>query len=431
MASVRLDDDTGEYRITSANLAAVDAYEPGSVAKVITVVGALNEGTVTPDDLVRRAVAASSSTTPTSPMPSRTRPSRCRSPASSPSPPTSGRSSSPRPSGSPSRRSTCGRSGFGVGQRPRLPGRVQGHPPPAREVAGHREGHGRLRPGRRGDRPPADRGDQHHRQRRDLRRAEAGEGDDRRRRRAPRHRALGDPRGRDAARSPQTMNALMRDVVCAGTASQAKIPGYTIAGKTGTGYKAQANGTYFKEDGTKAYYASFVGFLPAEDPQVTILVSIDEPPARRQPLRWQHRGAGLRPHRRGGRPRTRHQAADRRRRLSDEVSDRWRARLPGAVCSATSAHRIAGARRRSGDLGLPASRSTPGSSRPESLFCCVRGEHADGHRLRRSGGRGRRRRAARRPPAAASTCPSCIVGDVRRRRRAAGGRVPRPSERRL
>ena len=32
-------------------------------------------------------------------------------------------------------------------------------------------------------------------------------------------------------------------------------------------------------DGTKAYYASFVGFLPAEDPQVTILVSIDQPPA--------------------------------------------------------------------------------------------------------------------------------------------------------
>lgn len=74
-----------------------------------------------------------------------------------------------------------------------------------------------------------------------------------------------------------TMNALMRNVVCDGTASKAKLPGYTIAGKTGTGLKAQPNGTYVNADGRKTYYASFVGFLPAEDPQVTILVSIDEP----------------------------------------------------------------------------------------------------------------------------------------------------------
>ena len=31
------------------------------------------------------------------------------------------------------------------------------------------------------------------------------------------------------------------------------------------------------EDGTRAYFATFVGFLPAADPKVTILVSIDEP----------------------------------------------------------------------------------------------------------------------------------------------------------
>ena len=75
------------------------------------------------------------------------------------------------------------------------------------------------------------------------------------------------------------MNLMMRDVVCTGTArGRVDIPGYTIAGKTGTGYKAQKNGTYFDEDGNRAYYASFVGFFPAENPQVTILVSIDEPP---------------------------------------------------------------------------------------------------------------------------------------------------------
>ncbi|MET0145839.1 MAG: penicillin-binding protein 2 [Ilumatobacteraceae bacterium] len=75
------------------------------------------------------------------------------------------------------------------------------------------------------------------------------------------------------------MQQMMRQVVCRGTAKQARVPGLSIAGKTGTGYIAQENGGYDREDGTKAYYASFVGFLPAEDPQVTILVSIDQPPA--------------------------------------------------------------------------------------------------------------------------------------------------------
>jgi cell division protein FtsI (penicillin-binding protein 3) len=74
------------------------------------------------------------------------------------------------------------------------------------------------------------------------------------------------------------MNVMMRDVVCRGTASKAKVDGYTIAGKTGTGYKAQKNG-YNDENGNKVYYASFVGFFPAEHPEITVLVSIDEPPA--------------------------------------------------------------------------------------------------------------------------------------------------------
>ena len=59
----------------------------------------------------------------------------------------------------------------------------------------------------------------------------------------------------------------------------ARIKGYTIAGKTGTGYKAQKNGTYLDANGLHSYYSSFVGFLPAEDPRITVLVSIDEPPA--------------------------------------------------------------------------------------------------------------------------------------------------------
>ncbi len=77
----------------------------------------------------------------------------------------------------------------------------------------------------------------------------------------------------------EEMQQMMKQVVCSGTAKQARVPGLSIAGKTGTGFIAQEHGGYDREDGTKAYYASFVGFLPAEDPQVTILVSIDQPPA--------------------------------------------------------------------------------------------------------------------------------------------------------
>ena len=53
-----------------------------------------------------------------------------------------------------------------------------------------------------------------------------------------------------------------------------------IAGKTGTAFKAADNGTYFNDAGDRIYYASFAGFFPADNPQVTMLVAIDEPPAR-------------------------------------------------------------------------------------------------------------------------------------------------------
>jgi cell division protein FtsI (penicillin-binding protein 3) len=74
-----------------------------------------------------------------------------------------------------------------------------------------------------------------------------------------------------------TMRSMLSDVVCFGTGSLAKVPGMTVAGKTGTGYKRQDNGTYVKDDGTRAYFASFVGFLPAAAPEFTVLVSVDEP----------------------------------------------------------------------------------------------------------------------------------------------------------
>ena len=80
-----------------------------------------------------------------------------------------------------------------------------------------------------------------------------------------------------SASTAQIMTSLMTDVVCYGTGKLAKMPGLSVAGKTGTAYKLQENGTYTNDEGARTYFASFVGFLPANNPRMTVLVSIDEP----------------------------------------------------------------------------------------------------------------------------------------------------------
>jgi cell division protein FtsI (penicillin-binding protein 3) len=80
-----------------------------------------------------------------------------------------------------------------------------------------------------------------------------------------------------SASTAATMTDIMRDAVCTGTGELAKVKGMEIAGKTGTGYKVQGNGTYATDAGGRRYFASFVGFFPAQAPRVTMLVSIDEP----------------------------------------------------------------------------------------------------------------------------------------------------------
>ena len=86
--------------------------------------------------------------------------------------------------------------------------------------------------------------------------------------------------------SPTTaaeMTDMMLGVTCSkdGTAYGAfghnEMNGISVAGKTGTALKVQKNGTYKADDGSKSYFASFVGFFPAAAPRVTLLVSIDEP----------------------------------------------------------------------------------------------------------------------------------------------------------
>ena len=67
------------------------------------------------------------------------------------------------------------------------------------------------------------------------------------------------------------MTAMFRDVVVEGTGTEAAIPGYTVAGKTGTANKAE-NGVYVSK-----YVASFVGLVPARKPRLAVLVMVDEP----------------------------------------------------------------------------------------------------------------------------------------------------------
>lgn len=67
---------------------------------------------------------------------------------------------------------------------------------------------------------------------------------------------------------------MLAKVVTEGTGKAAAVPGYTVAGKTGTAQKALSGGRGYA--GGK-YVASFIGYLPAEDPQVLVFVLLDEP----------------------------------------------------------------------------------------------------------------------------------------------------------
>ena len=65
---------------------------------------------------------------------------------------------------------------------------------------------------------------------------------------------------------------MLRLVVSEGTGTEAAVPGYEVAGKTGTAEKPDPSGGY-----SGRYVASFVGFVPANAPRLVILVVVDEP----------------------------------------------------------------------------------------------------------------------------------------------------------
>jgi cell division protein FtsI (penicillin-binding protein 3) len=90
-----------------------------------------------------------------------------------------------------------------------------------------------------------------------------------------RHDSLRPPIGRRAVseRTARLMRAMFEGVVDHGTATAARLNGYSAAGKTGTAQKIDASGRYSKSH----FISSFVGFAPVEHPAVTILVVIDSP----------------------------------------------------------------------------------------------------------------------------------------------------------
>jgi cell division protein FtsI (penicillin-binding protein 3) len=84
--------------------------------------------------------------------------------------------------------------------------------------------------------------------------------------RASRHRIVSRPVAKQVLE-------MLKNVVLDGTGTLAAVPGYQVAGKTGTAAKVDPDGTYSKS----RYVASFVGIVPASRPRLVILVSVDEP----------------------------------------------------------------------------------------------------------------------------------------------------------
>ena len=200
-----------------------------------------------------------------------------------------------------------------------------------------------------------------------------------------------------------------------GTASEVSIPGYELAGKTGTANKIDPQtGEYSKS----RYIASFIGFAPALKPRLLVGVVVDEP--QRRDLRRPGRRAGVR--------------ADRVVRPAVPAHPAGVSRIADRGPSGG----YAGAMTLRDVLGAPAADAPPvaghrrwptttAPSRPGTLFFCVPGLHARRPRLRARRGRARRGRARRRAPARPRRARGAGADDVRARdgaRRRAPARRP-------
>lgn len=86
---------------------------------------------------------------------------------------------------------------------------------------------------------------------------------------------VGEPKGHrviSAANAAKLRKMLEGVLAPGGTASEVSVPGYTLAGKTGTAQKV-VDGTYSDTQ----FVASFVGFAPAQDPRLLVAIVVDDP----------------------------------------------------------------------------------------------------------------------------------------------------------
>jgi cell division protein FtsI/penicillin-binding protein 2 len=77
-----------------------------------------------------------------------------------------------------------------------------------------------------------------------------------------------------SAKTANTVTAMMVNVVESGHGKRAAVPGYYIAGKTGTAQVPKENGLGYQDNNN---IGSFIGFGPVEDPQFLMLVRVDHP----------------------------------------------------------------------------------------------------------------------------------------------------------
>lgn len=78
-------------------------------------------------------------------------------------------------------------------------------------------------------------------------------------------------------RTSDQLSTMLAEVVTDGTGKRAAVPGYSVAGKTGTAWKRLDDGSFADENGRRRYMATFVGFAPVEDPRVSVIVVLDQP----------------------------------------------------------------------------------------------------------------------------------------------------------
>jgi cell division protein FtsI/penicillin-binding protein 2 len=71
-----------------------------------------------------------------------------------------------------------------------------------------------------------------------------------------------------------TLTSILEDVVRQGTGENAQVPGYRVAGKTGTAQQIKEGHSGYDPD---RYISSFIGFLPAERPELLCLIAVDSP----------------------------------------------------------------------------------------------------------------------------------------------------------